>query len=142
MLKKEIKIYLNELRKEKRAKLNEWFEEYEKNHPDCNKKRETYEDDEYSSLLKQEIYVLSYFPIVVSESKYNQTSIKLLTHDFEEITPEVLQEIVTRVIGDVMMKAPKEQKLDDKRFVEKVIKRILFYYHDYTGCERAKYGKF
>lgn len=146
MIKKDIKMYLKEKRKIKREKLNNWMEEYERTHKEeilTNKlTKDKYPDDAESLQLKKEIYVLTFFELTVSETKYKESGIKLMKKDFTEITPQVLDDILERVCDECLSNFEGKKEMTDVKLRERVIRKILFYYHDYTGFEDGKYGKF
>lgn len=146
MIKKDIKMYLKEKRKIKREKLNKWTEEYENKHKEeiMLKKltKDKYPDDEESLQLKKEIYVLTFFELTVSETKYKESGIKLMKKDFTEITPNVLDNILEKVCNECLSTFEGKKEMTDAKLRERVIRKILFYYHDYTGFEDGKYGRF
>lgn len=137
MTKKEIKAYIKRQLIEKEKELNTILAE--QSHNDDVGELPT---NEVQLELEKEVYILLYFEVVVANSKYKQSSIKLLKHNFEEINEIVIDEIVEKVKdklpNDFSLKSYKK----DKVLMEKVIKKILFVYHDYTGFEEGKYGKF
>lgn len=140
MTKKEIKAYIKKQLIEKEKELNTILSEQSDNANSDTISASNKKQDE----LEKEIYILLYFEVVVANSKYKQSSIKLLKHDFEEINETTIDKIVEKVKetlpDDFSLKKYKKDK--QLNLMEKVIKKILFYYHDYTGFEEGKYGKF
>ena len=146
MIKKDIKAYVKERKVEIIKELNNLVGEYEAVQKNLEKAKEegselveyleksakTQEDEVMN--VRKDAYVWSLFEIVVDHSKYLQKGIKLMKHDFEEITEEVIENIAKETRNIVLENLDIDESYSNERLKEKTLVTLVKLYHAYTGA--------
>jgi len=152
MLKKDIKAYVKERKIEKTKAVNALLEKQNEIQMELQKAEEEYRvytpEISLEELSKQILearlvmYTWELFEVVVSETKYQYKGIKLMKHDFKDVTEEVLDQIPIQAKAEILDKIDEDDDADSDELKERMIYKLLWLYHTYTGYEDGKRGKF